>query len=75
MGKSYGESFISYDEIVDELICFGWVDSLPRKLDDRRTMLRISPRNPTSNWSKVNKVCVERLIEKGKMERIEKKKI
>lgn len=67
--KGYVESFISYDEIVDELICFGWVDSLPRKLDDQRTMLRISPRNPTSNWSKVNKERVKRLISEGKMEK------
>jgi uncharacterized protein YdeI (YjbR/CyaY-like superfamily) len=66
--KDFAETFISYDEIVDELICFGWVDSLPRKLDDQRTMLRISPRNPKSNWSGVNKKRVERLSKAGKME-------
>jgi uncharacterized protein YdeI (YjbR/CyaY-like superfamily) len=66
--KGSGKSYISYDEIVDELICFGWVDSLPRKLDDKRTMLRISPRNPKSNWSNVNKERVERLTKSGKMQ-------
>lgn len=37
-----------YDAIVEELLCVGWVDSLPRKLDDARTMLLISPRKPKS---------------------------
>lgn len=59
--------YISYDEVVDELICFGWVDSLPKKLDEQRTMLRISPRNPNSNWSKVNKERVERLMDENRM--------
>lgn len=67
--KDVGKEYISYDEIVDELMCFGWVDSLPRKLDEKKTMLRISPRNPNSNWSKVNKEKVERLIKDGKMEK------
>lgn len=66
--KESGHPFISYDEIVNELICFGWVDSLPRKLDDEKTMLRISLRNPKSNWSKVNKERVARLLRKGRME-------
>lgn len=66
--KGTGKPFISYDEIVDELMCFGWVDSLPRKLDEEKTMLRISPRNPKSNWSGVNKKRVARLLKAGKME-------
>lgn len=63
-----GRPFISYDEIVDQLICYGWVDSLPRKLNAEQTMLRISPRNPKSNWSGVNKKRVARLVEVGLME-------
>ncbi|MEM6298481.1 MAG: YdeI/OmpD-associated family protein [Bacteroidota bacterium] len=66
--KGMREEFISYDELVDELICFGWVDSLPRKLDEEKTMLRISPRDPNSNWSKANKERVIRLTNEGKME-------
>ncbi|MEL6670196.1 MAG: YdeI/OmpD-associated family protein, partial [Bacteroidota bacterium] len=65
--KNSGMPYFSYDEMVDELIAFGWVDSLPRKLDERQTMCRISPRNPKSNWSKVNKDRVERLLRKGRM--------
>jgi uncharacterized protein YdeI (YjbR/CyaY-like superfamily) len=47
--KDAGHPYLSYDEIVDQCLCFGWVDSLPRKLDEYRTMLRISPRNPKNN--------------------------
>jgi uncharacterized protein YdeI (YjbR/CyaY-like superfamily) len=39
---------VPYDAIVEEALCFGWVDSLPRKLDDARTMLRLSPRKAGS---------------------------
>ena len=66
--KGFGKNYISYDDIVDELLCFGWVDSLPKQLDNKKTMLRISPRNPKSNWSKVNKERVDRLMQDEKME-------
>ncbi|MTI38885.1 YdeI/OmpD-associated family protein [Fulvivirga lutimaris] len=66
--KEFGEAYISYDDMVDVLVSFGWVDSLPKNLDDEKTMHRISPRNPKSNWSKVNKERVNRLIKAGKME-------
>lgn len=66
--KGFGSDYISYDDLVDELICFGWVDSLPKNLDEEKTMRRISPRNPKSNWSKVNKQRVSRLTKAGKME-------
>ena len=66
--KNSGHPHVSYDEIVDQCLCFGWVDSLPSKLDELRTMLRISPRDPKSNWSRANKARVSRLIEAGLME-------
>lgn len=55
-------------DVVDELLCWGWIDSQPRKVDDTRSALRISPRNPRSNWSKVNKEKVERLQAEGRMQ-------
>ncbi len=58
---------ISYDELVEEALCYGWVDSLPRKLDDERHMLMVTPRKPKSGWSKINKGRVERLIAQGLM--------
>jgi uncharacterized protein YdeI (YjbR/CyaY-like superfamily) len=58
---------VPYDDIVEEALCFGWVDSLPRKLDAERSMLLLSPRKPKSAWSKPNKERVERLIASGLM--------
>ncbi|WP_116126249.1 YdeI/OmpD-associated family protein [Lewinella sp. IMCC34183] len=65
--KHTGERHVSWSELVDELLCYGWVDSLPRKLDADRTMIRISPRNPKSNWSGINKEKVARLRGEGRM--------
>ncbi|WP_409332674.1 YdeI/OmpD-associated family protein [Trujillonella humicola] len=58
---------LSYDDIVEEALCFGWVDSLPRAVDDTRAMLYVAPRKPRSNWSRVNKERVQRLIAAGAM--------
>lgn len=58
---------LSYDDIVEEALCFGWIDSLPRALDPDRAMLWLSPRNPSSRWSRVNKQRVERLVSQGLM--------
>ena len=66
--KNSGQPYVSYDEIVDQCLCFGWIDSLPKKLDDKRFMLRISPRNPKSNWSGVNKQRIARLLESNLMQ-------
>ena len=65
--KGSGGPHVAWDEIVDECLCFGWVDSLPRALDERRTMLRISPRDPRSAWSGANKRRVRRLEREGRM--------
>ena len=58
---------IPYGDIVDEVLCFGWIDSQPRLLDEARSMLRLSPRKPKSGWSKVNKDRIARLIADGLM--------
>jgi uncharacterized protein YdeI (YjbR/CyaY-like superfamily) len=53
--KSVPEFYLEYTKIVDEVLCFGWIDSLPRALDLKRTMIRLSPRKPKSVWSKINR--------------------
>jgi uncharacterized protein YdeI (YjbR/CyaY-like superfamily) len=58
---------VTYDEVVEEALCFGWVDSLPRSLDDDRTQLLLTPRKTTSRWSAVNKERVARLTASGAM--------
>ena len=58
---------VPYEELRDEALCFGWIDSLPRKLDLRRSMLLMSPRRPRSAWSAVNKGRIEELMGSGLM--------
>ena len=66
--KDKGPSYISYSELVDELLCWGWIDSLPGKKDEATTLVRISPRNPKSYWSAVNKKKVTHLLSTGRMQ-------
>lgn len=65
--KAVPDKYVPYKELVQEALCFGWVDSLPRRLDDERTMLRMSPRKAGSGWSKVNKDYIELLTAQGLM--------
>lgn len=65
--KSEGPLYVSVEEIVQECLAHGWVDSLTRGKDERRSMLWISPRRKGSNWSRVNKALVERLEAEGRM--------
>lgn len=65
--KSSNKADFTYSDIVDVLLCYGWIDSLPNKVDSERTKLRISPRNPKSYWSRVNKEKISKLIEQNKM--------
>jgi uncharacterized protein YdeI (YjbR/CyaY-like superfamily) len=61
-GRAFG-----YEDIVEEALCFGWIDSKGRGLDEARTMLYLAPRKPRSAWSRPNKERVERLIARGLM--------
>jgi uncharacterized protein YdeI (YjbR/CyaY-like superfamily) len=58
---------LSYDDIVEEALCFGWVDSLPRTVDAARSMRLVAPRRAASAWSAVNKARIEQLTAAGKM--------
>ncbi len=60
--KHVADRHVTWDEIVEEVLCFGWIDSLPRKLDADRTMLLLSPRRSGSPWSRLNKQRIERLM-------------
>jgi uncharacterized protein YdeI (YjbR/CyaY-like superfamily) len=59
--KESGKPRVSYEEAVEEALCFGWIDSLPRKLDNERAMLKFTPRKPKSVWSELNKTRVDKL--------------
>lgn len=62
-----GKPRVSYDDAVDEALCFGWIDSKPNKLDEHRSLRFFAPRHPRSNWSKLNKERVVRLTQEGRM--------
>jgi uncharacterized protein YdeI (YjbR/CyaY-like superfamily) len=65
--KASGKAGPTYDDIVEELIAFGWVDSKSRSVDDERTSLWASPRRPRSAWSASNVARVEKLERAGLM--------
>lgn len=58
----------TYEDLVEEALCFGWVDSRPGAVDDRRTSLYVSPRTPRSGWARSNKERVARLAAAGLLE-------
>jgi uncharacterized protein YdeI (YjbR/CyaY-like superfamily) len=66
--KTAGKPYLSYADLVAELLCYGWVDSSPKKLDDEKTMVLISPRQAKSSWSAINKQHVAQLLAAGKMQ-------
>jgi uncharacterized protein YdeI (YjbR/CyaY-like superfamily) len=59
--------YLAYEQIVEELLCWGWIDSVTRALDADRSMILIAPRNPKSGWSAINKAHVERARADGAM--------
>lgn len=65
--KSAKKPTISWSNAVDEALCFGWIDSVQKKLDDERSIQFFSKRKPKSTWSKINKEKVIKLIEAGQM--------
>jgi uncharacterized protein YdeI (YjbR/CyaY-like superfamily) len=65
--KNAGAGYIPYAAIVEEALCFGWVDSVPKALDTERSMRLVSPRKRGSAWSRVNKERACALIASGRM--------
>lgn len=65
--KSSGISSLDVEGAVEVALCFGWIDSKGKRIDDTWFMLRLTPRRPKSNWSKVNRRRAEVLIAAGRM--------
>jgi uncharacterized protein YdeI (YjbR/CyaY-like superfamily) len=65
--KGSGKTGISYDESVEEALCFGWVDGQTKGLDEARYAGRFTPRRLGSNWSASNRERVARLLSQGRM--------
>jgi len=65
--KDSGKPRIPYNDAVDEALCFGWIDSILKPIDDRKYAQRYSPRQKTSKLSDMNRERVRRLITSGRM--------
>src|SRR5262245_55611358 len=50
-----GVTTMVYEDLVREALCFGWVDSLIKRLDDDRYAIKVTPRKPASKWSDINR--------------------
>lgn len=64
--KSEADKYVSRWDVLDELICFGWIDGIRRKLDETRTMQLISPRK-VEHWARTYKDRAANLIDEGRM--------
>lgn len=65
--KSAGRVGVAYEEAVEEAICFGWIDGKLRRIDDRRHVIRFTPRRAGSIWSESNRDRAERMIRRRRM--------
>lgn len=65
--KGSGKPSLTWPESVDEALCFGWIDSVRRGLDDSSYSIRFTPRRAGSTWSSVNVARARALIEQGRM--------
>lgn len=73
--KHTGKPNISYDDAVEEALCFGWIDSIIKRIDDEKFIRKFTPRKANSKWSELNKRRSRRMIEEGKMTKAGLKKI
>ena len=65
--KASGRGGLTYQEAVDEALCFGWIDGIIRRIDSESYQHRFTPRKPGSIWSLTNVGHVERLTKAGRM--------
>ncbi|MBI5304608.1 MAG: YdeI/OmpD-associated family protein [Chloroflexi bacterium] len=65
--KNSGKASVSYDEAVEEALCFGWIDGIAKGIDGEKYAQRFSPRRKGSIWSESNKKRVAKMIAQGRM--------
>ena len=66
--KAAGPDKLTYDDVVDEALCHGWIDSTVNGFDETSTLLMVAPRKKGSVWSALNKARIERLVAEGRMQ-------
>ena len=65
--KAIGKPRIAYNDAVEEALCFGWIDSTVKALDEKRTAQRFSPRKPKSKYSPANRQRLRKLVKQRKV--------
>ena len=65
--KHTGKPNITYDEAVEEAICFGWIDAVMKSIDDEKFARKFTRRKPDSNWAESNRKRAQKMITQGKM--------
>ena len=65
--KASGRRSLTWSEVVDEALCFGWIDGKTQRIDEHRYRQRLTPRRRGSNWSEVNVAKVAELRAQGRM--------
>ena len=65
--KNSGKPTVSYEQAVEEALCFGWIDGITKGIDEEKYAVRFSPRKSGSIWSESNKKRVAKMIEQGRM--------
>ncbi len=58
---------VTWNDVVIEALCWGWIDGVKKSIDDQAYLQRITPRKARSNWSKRNREHVERLLNEGRI--------
>jgi uncharacterized protein YdeI (YjbR/CyaY-like superfamily) len=65
--KHTGKPRIPYDDAVEEALCYGWIDSTVKRIDDEKYAQKFTPRNEKSNWSELNRKRARKMIKAGRM--------
>jgi uncharacterized protein YdeI (YjbR/CyaY-like superfamily) len=65
--KHTGKASLEYDDAVEEALCYGWIDSIIKKIDDDKYVRKLTPRKTDSKWSEQNKKRVKKLQKQGLM--------
>ncbi len=68
--KNSGKPTVTYDEAVEEALCFGWIDGIIKAIDEEKYATRFSPRRSGSIWSESNKKRVAKMIALGRMTKV-----
>jgi uncharacterized protein YdeI (YjbR/CyaY-like superfamily) len=65
--KASGKQTVTYPQLVEVALCYGWIDVLEKTIDSERYVVRFMPRRKGGNWTATNRALARRLIGEGRM--------